>query len=272
MKPRSLLAVACLALVFGAVPAAAQVRLTGLVIDDDGDKPVAGARVEIYDFGGYKLAQVVTDERGSFAYPLRRPGTYRLRVTRVGFRVTDTPEWSTGANSYVNVEVRLKSDAVLLTPLTVVARTPAYSSPVLDGFHARLGSGLGTFFTRADVERIKPSYLSDLITRIPGVMVATSGLGTTERHIYVGRNAGIRSCPAQIWVDGFLLNPRSPSGETVGMTLDEAVSPGSVEGIEIYRGLSGVPAEFLNQDARCGVIAVWTRRGGARSSPQPAAQ
>jgi 5-hydroxyisourate hydrolase-like protein (transthyretin family) len=262
MKLRSLLATAFL-LAISALPAAAQVRLTGRVLDDDSGNPVAGARVEIYDFGGYKLAQVSTDSSGSFAYPLRRPGTYRLRVSRVGFRGTDTPELSTGANSYVNVEVRLKSDAVLLTPLTVVARTPAYRSPVLDGFHARLGSGLGTFFTRADVERIKPSYLSDMVTRVPGMTVASAGSGT-ERHIYVGRNMGLRSCPAQIWVDGFLLNPRSPDGEIVGMTLDEAVSPSNVEGIEIYRGLSTVPAEFLNQDARCGVIAVWTRRGGHR--------
>ncbi len=263
MQLRSLLAAASLALVTSALPAAAQVRLTGRVIDDDSGRPVSGARIEISDFAGYKLAQVSTDSSGSFAYPLRRPGTYRLRVSRVGFRVTDTPELRTGANSYVNVEVRLKSDAVLLTPLTVVARTPAYRSPVLDGFHARLGSGMGTFFTRADVERIKPSYLSDMVTRVPGMVVATSGTGT-ERHIYVGRNAGLRSCPAQIWVDGFLLNPRSPDGSIVGMTLDEAVSPSSVEGIEIYRGLSSVPAEFLNQDARCGVIAVWTRRGGVR--------
>lgn len=263
MKLRHLLAVACLALAFTAVPAAAQVRLTGLVLDDDGARPVPGARIEIFDFAGYKLAQVTTDEAGSFAYALRRPGTYRLRVSRVGYRVTSTPELRTGANSYVNVEVRIKSDAVLMSPLTVVARTPAYRSPVLDGFHARLGSGLGTFFTRADVERIQPSYLSDLVVRAPGLVVATSGMGT-ERHIYVGRNRGLRDCPVQIWVDGFLLNPRSPSGEIVGMTLDEAVAPGNVEGIEIYRGVAGVPAEFMNQDARCGVIAVWTRRGGVR--------
>lgn len=258
--------VACLAAGLSALPAAAQVRLTGLVIDDDTGQPIAGARVELYDFAGFKFAQFQTDSGGSFSYGLRRPGTYRLRVSRVGFRGTVTPELSTGPNSYVNVEIRLKSDAVLLSPLTVVARTPAYSSPVLDGFHARLGSGLGTFFTRADVERIKPGYLSDLITRVPGLVVATSGMGTTGRHIYVGRNVGIRECPAQIWVDGFLLNPRSPSGEFVGMTLDEAVMPANVEGIEIYRGLATVPAEFLNQDARCGVIAVWTRRGGVRSA------
>jgi hypothetical protein len=28
----------------------------------------------------------------------------------------------------------------------------------------------------------------------------------------------------------------------------------------VYRGLSGVPAEFLTPEARCGVIALWTQR------------
>ena len=197
MKLRSLLAVASLALVTSALPAAAQVRLTGRVMDDDSGNPVASARVEIFDFAGYKLAQVSTDSSGSFAYPLRRPGTYRLRVSRVGFRGTDTPELSTGANSYVNVEVRLKSDAVLLTPLTVVARTPAYRSPVLDGFHARLGSGLGTFFTRADVERIKPGYLSDLVTRLPGVSVTRNPTRETRRRYVPGRRSGYAKLPLE---------------------------------------------------------------------------
>jgi hypothetical protein len=77
-----------------------------------------------------------------------------------------------------------------------------------------------------------------------------------------GRAAG-NGCATQIFVDGFLVNRGGPGGVN-DIRLDDVVSPGSVEGIEIYRGLSTVPAEFLNADAACGVIAVWTRRGGIR--------
>lgn len=48
--------------------------------------------------------------------------------------------------------------------------------------------------------------------------------------------------------------------------LAAAPAPGLVEGIEIYRGLSTVPAQFLNSDAKCGVVAIWTRRGGTLSA------
>lgn len=252
------------------VPAQAQVRVDGVVRDDDTNLPIANARVEIYDYSWHRVGVRTTDSLGTFRYPLRRPMAVRLRVSRLGYRQATTPEVSTRGHSYVNVEVRLKSDAVLLAPLAVVARSQALSSPVLDGFHARLRTGMGTYFTREDIERVKPMYLSDIITHVPGLSVRATGSGHS-RQIYTGRSAGVpRDCPALIYVDGFLLNPRIGDGNVEGMTLDEAVNPANVEGIEIYRGLATVPAEFLHRDAQCGVIAVWTRRGGgAPRQPGP---
>jgi hypothetical protein len=65
-------------------------------------------------------------------------------------------------------------------------------------------------------------------------------------------------CPVQIWVDGMLTT--RAAGENV--PLDDLASPGILEGIEIYRGLATIPPEFVSPGARCGVIAIWTRRGG----------
>lgn len=267
-SPSTLLTALLLSLAF-AVPARAQVRVDGVVRDDDTNRPIANARVEIYDYSWHRLGVRTTDSLGAFRYPLRRPMAVRLRVSRLGYRQATTPEVSTRGHSYINVEVRLKSDAVLLAPLAVVARSQALTSPVLDGFHARLRTGMGTYFTREDIERAKPAYLSDMITRVPGLSVRAVG-GGHERQIYTGRSSGVmRDCPALIYVDGFLMNPRVSDGEVVGMTLDEAVNPQNVEGIEIYRGLATVPAEFLHRDAQCGVIAVWTRRGGASRQTGP---
>jgi hypothetical protein len=45
-------------------------------------------------------------------------------------------------------------------------------------------------------------------------------------------------------------------------TIDDFVSILEVEAVEVYRRVSEIPGEFFDeQGARCGVIAVWTRRG-----------
>jgi outer membrane cobalamin receptor len=102
-------------------------------------------------------------------------------------------------------------------------------------------------------------HVSDLLRTVPGVQLEATGAGTRPRVTF-GRASG-SDCATQIFVDGFLVNRGGPGGVN-DIRLDDVVSPGAVEGIEIYRGLSTVPAEFLNADAGCGVIAVWTRRGG----------
>ncbi len=66
-------------------------------------------------------------------------------------------------------------------------------------------------------------------------------------------------CPAQVFLDGVLANR---GGDRAGVVIDDLVSPLDVEVIEIFKGLSSIPPEFLTREARCGVIAIWTRRSG----------
>ena len=69
---------------------------------------------------------------------------------------------------------------------------------------------------------------------------------------------GTTNCPARFFIDG-------NSVALQGMSIDELVSPSDVEGIEIYKGMSSVPSEFsgrsINDDSRCGVVAIWTKTG-----------
>jgi outer membrane receptor for ferrienterochelin and colicin len=118
----------------------------------------------------------------------------------------------------------------------------------------------GIFITRRDIEQRRPMYASDMLRSIPGVQL-TGGGGGTRPRIVLNRSVGMR-CSTQIFVDGMLLNRRS-FGPGSDFRLDDVVSPGSIEGMEVYKGLSGIPPEFLTPDAECGVIAVWTRRGGS---------
>ena len=89
----------------------------------------------------------------------------------------------------------------------------------------------------------------------------------------MARSSQWRDCPVQIYLDGFLMNQplarvgasdslrSSRDASQLAFTIDDVVSPSLVEAIEVYHGLSEVPAEFAGPNAQCGVIAVWSRSG-----------
>jgi hypothetical protein len=66
------------------------------------------------------------------------------------------------------------------------------------------------------------------------------------------RAAGVTAqsnCAVQLYVDGHYY----PGGRV------DDFRPVEVEGIEIYRSASEIPAAFRGRDSMCGVIAIWTR-------------
>lgn len=251
------------ALLPGVAPglAAQEVRIQGRVIEDETLQPIAGAAVQVFRPGGRQLGQVFTDDAGNFVFTVPESGGYRFRAARIGYEETETPVlWTDGYEDY-QVEIRLAPDAVLLAPIEVLTRSRGEDSPVLESFWARKEAGLGHYFTQDDVRELKPLRVTDLIGRIPGVKLQSSGSGL-RRVVYMSRAP--TNCPALIYVDGMLWNRPVPDGSGGGdytlFTVDDVVDPAGVLGVEVYPGLATVPAEFLAPGARCGVVAIWTRR------------
>jgi hypothetical protein len=236
-----------------------QVLIVGRVVAEDGGFPVNAARVNLVHQHGRIVQRTETDENGKFQFVIRPIPALRLQVQRQGYKTTTTPLLRLDQRTYFQVEVTLDTEAVLLAPLEVIAWSELDPSAFLDNFRRRVGSGMGIYITRSEIEERRPTFVSDLLRTVPGVALESAGSGT--RPVVTFGRARARDCVTQIFVDGFLMNKRVPDGID-DVRLDDVVSPGSVEGIEIYRGMSTVPAEFLNADAACGVIAVWTRRGG----------
>jgi hypothetical protein len=249
-------------LLLAAAPLHAQIYLDGAVLEAETGAPVVGAIIEVVDRAQRVVARAVTDPEGLFTTSLQRDGAYRLRANRLGFQAAITPLLHTDGYDHLVVEIRLDPEAVLLAPLEILGRSARAISPVLEGFTARARVGLGYFITRDDIENRRPGRVTDLLASVPGVSLESSGTGT-RRTVTMSRSriGGMRNCPVQVFIDGRLLNRSVSSGRDIGLSIDDVVSPGSVEGIEVYRGISGIPAEFLNTDARCGVVAIWTRRG-----------
>lgn len=246
----------------GAATLEAQVIVHGRVVEDESEAPISAADVVLVGPEGELLQATVADEEGSFRFEPVSLGAVRLEVSRLGYEPTTTSVLHFDEFSFFRVEIRLAREAVLLAPLEVVARSRS-ESPVLEEFEDRRASAAsGWFFTRDEIRDLRPAFVTDLLARVPGVRLESSGRGT-RRTLSMSRTSAMGGCPVQVFVDGFHLN----AGSEDDVVVDDAVSPEAVEGIEVYRGLSSVPAAFMNPEAHCGVVAIWTRRGGVPDPP-----
>jgi hypothetical protein len=243
------------------------VKIVGRVIDDLTGDPITQAEVTVLSPDGAVLRRLEADDTGLFETEVKRTYAVRIRVHRFGYTSNTTPLLYFDQRVFFRVEVRLAPHTILLAPLEVVAWSELPDDAVLEGFRRRLKTGLGTYITREAVEARNPSFVTDMLRDVPGIQVTGSGSGI--RPVVRMTRASSRECATQIFVDGFLINRRAASlvgSPPMDFRIDDMVSPASVEGIEIYRGLSTIPPEFLNPDAKCGVIAIWTKRGGKPNS------
>jgi len=252
--------------ILGQEPRSVEIR--GRILDARTSEPVPGATVMVLDSYGEPMARRVTGDLGEFTVQVRRLAGIWLQAYRIGYATVETPFLDFGGHHYFVIEIHMDVEAVLLAPLEVVARgTRLDRSPLFEGFDHRRHLGFGSFFTRAEIEALRPLRVTDLLQRLPGVSLSGSGAGhrriVTMNRTPVGRGGG--ACPVQIFLDGMLIT-RAAAGD---VSVDELVTPEALEGMEVYRGLSTVPAEFLNSNAHCGVVALWTRRGGPGGGTSP---
>lgn len=252
-------ALVSLAVTLGAArPASAQVILEGRVVGDSSGLPLPNARVVLLSRQSRFMASAVTDEAGRFRFERKGYGVYRVEASAIGYQqALSAPMWMTLESDSTVVEMRLAVNTVLLAPLEVVALKPIRTSPVLEAMEHRRAHGLAIHISREEIAERQPVNVSDILLEVPGVYAERQGSGASGRQLYISRalpGAGGGACPVQVFVDGMRA---TRDGDA---TIDDLVQPDDVQAIEVFRGLSSIPAEFLTTDARCGVIAIWTRR------------
>ena len=77
-----------------APPVAAQervARLSGILVSQGDGTPVDGAIVSLVDLDGVVVWETLSNGSGAFSLPLPPPGTYRVRVSRIGY-----DSWTSG--------------------------------------------------------------------------------------------------------------------------------------------------------------------------------
>jgi hypothetical protein len=186
-----------------------------------------------------------SDSVGTFRLSGVTPGDAVLEVRRLGYRPA-VALVRISAGSDVEADVRLAPVPEQLAPVEIRRRAEVYDSR-LAGFNARRLKHVGYFVTREKLDRMSSARFVDAIRDLPGVSMRTLRGGVVTVSLRGSR------CAPMFYIDGF----PAISGP---MDLD-MIDLSGVEGIEVYAGMSSIPAEFMSVvgGESCGVIAVWSR-------------
>jgi len=110
-------------------------------------------------------------------------------------------------------------------------------------------SAANTVFTRSDIDRLQPTSVTDLLSRVPGVQVAPTGGRGSLPGIFI---RGTKAAQSLVLVDGVRI-ANATSGDSGLQFLD-------VEQIERVEVLRGSRSAVYGSDAIGGVIQIFTRR------------
>jgi hypothetical protein len=251
MRLRSLLLAVLASL--PSVEGAGQV-VRGVLISDIESAPIVDARVLLLDAGGRMLAEAVTDSAGWFLLSADDGGWYRLRSSPAGYVAATTPRVEVADGVVLDVRFVLSPEILLLAPLEVRAKSrPLVAGGSLQAYRDRVRQRVGFQLTREQIAQQNPKAMTDLLRRVPGLRIERDGNGGTTVAMSGVRRI-LRDCPMRIFVDGqeFRHGPGA---------VDDMI-PVDIEGIEVFRTIAELPPEFSGPDSHCGVIAIWTRRGG----------
>jgi hypothetical protein len=258
--------VAAVAIAGAALPASSQVtgNVSGTVRDLASEHPVASARVDLLDQRGRRVTTVLSDSAGEFRFGNVQRGEYSLRASALGFREVTTPALAVVDSVTVVVIVRLAADAVALAPLEVVTRpAPLHRNVMVAGLLERQRRGMGgAILLREQLEERQPPQLTDLL-RTMGSFTVLSGRGGEFGGTVWNNRA---QCQPSVFIDGRIVfessNATDEEGAWRGSAYDaiNSVHWTEVEGVEVYSGVSTLPAIFSGSRSGCGVIAIWTRR------------
>lgn len=212
----------------------------------EGSLALGGSRVEL---AGTDIV-VTTNEKGEFSMRNLPSGTHLLVARHLGFAADAVPVDLT-AREAKRVTIRLPKHVNVMDPVLVTARRVAALDKV--GFRRRQRSGAGHYIGPEQIERMHPTYLTDILRQVPGLRVNYTPQGevvTSSRG--VSSIMGGSGC-VQYFVDDMPWQSVTPGD------INMFVSGREVVGVEVYQG-SGVPAQYSRGGmGNCATIVLWTR-------------
>jgi hypothetical protein len=253
----------------------------GYLLDPESGSPVRSAQVALQDASGRVHVTGESNPRGFFRLQTPVPGKYLFTARALGYAEVEEEVVDVPMGHLAVLEVQMAPEALELEPLVVTAEARAFHLE-MEGFYEREAHGLhnGIFLTPEFLENRLPRKVSDALFGLPGVRVGEPSLGagpravwfrSGERGVGVGEDGSVtlNVCWPMVWVDRHLVSTGGlQDGTNLGAptAVDDLVHGLDVAAVEVYRGASEVPPEFNGPNAGCGVIVLWTRRGGGGRS------
>ena len=233
------LAVARVAVAQQATPDSAS-RIFGVVLTSD-DRPVPAADVALIGLGTAR-----TDSLGRFDFRGVPAGMVLVRVQRIGFAPIMQSVKLDGVHPS-HLTLRFGETTTTLAP--VVVRDSGVATREPTGFELRRATGHGLYITQNDIARRRAQRVEFLLASLPGLEVDSSGVVRTDRGrtSLFGDNCGDG---VQLLIDGVAVS---------GSYTLRNISPSSLRGIEVYRGIASTPVELRSPRAACGTVAIWTK-------------
>lgn len=270
------------------------VEMRGVVTDAVSEQPIRDALVTLV--GTNQLMQ--TNSKGEFAFEELDPGEYAIKVSHIAYG-TEEEEILLQPGALSTADIRLNSTAIDLPALTVTVEAEElnigyFETDFLDRRDRLQRQGLGAFMGYDEIKLLNPTAISDIVramvptayTNGEGVLIIRSndpgapstlmdvcigsipvpgnptgeGGGCSIQTINADQNRACSSRGPVIYIDGIPLR----GGEE---NIDRLVNPSLVRAVEVYRRASEIPAEFLDSQSECGVVALWTLRVAGGRAP-----
>jgi hypothetical protein len=248
---------------------AAQAVVRGVLYDDATGRPLQGTVMLIDPQTDAAVVHSATDSAGNFSLQTRT-GTYQISAVRPGYKsiISKAIPLNNGERLTIRVPIAEAGDPQhqigVLERVRPTEGDQALASDgrrvQMSGFEARRLSGLGRRYLRTQLERSGVATLGQFLQSVPGMSVMDP---TSTSSMRMNRSAamdqvGMTRCRVGWFLDGHRIDlpgQSDPMTDGLGsMGLDV------IEAVEVFRGISEMPAEFAAPDLQCGAVAIWSRR------------
>lgn len=273
----AILLLAILLLPFQAHPLHAQV-IRGVVLDDLTLEPVSAALVRLVRYGETKIG-TQTREDGRFSLNVPGSDEFQLEVSRLGYETSLSQPLRVEKGDTVSVEFRVRPDAVLLDPITVVGQSRLGRNTFE---RRRSESDRGLFFTPAMIDSIAPDHPAKILKGLEDVDVRW-GWGVSSTGM-AGPMPSVRTVLGRgclLYMVDFvpvMAEPWAPN-DWSGSQLS-SLEGRDIVAAEVYRSVLDVPPELrvhtdqfrpvwsprstgvrYQESIHCGLVVFWTRAG-----------